>query len=1018
MQREKIYIERIKKLSERIKKQHYTKLADLTAEYIYDKKIPIPYEKAVKAKYKPIKLNEKWAETWGCAWFKFKGIVPANAKGEKIGVIINVDGEACWWKEGVPFLGLTNKIHWYLGSAKEFIPLYKKATGGEKIDLLLEAGANGLFGAKEDDYLLKKMEIVAVNDEIINLSYDLDVLISLFENLPDKIPRRSKIIYGLNEVCNAWNDGKGIEKCLELTTDLLSKPANASSLTAYSIGHAHLDLAWLWPVRETHRKGGRTFATALKLMEEYPEYKFGASQPQLYEWIKTDYPKLYDRVKKVVKDNRWELQGAMWVEPDMNLTSGESLVRQCLFGKRFYMEEFGVEVRDLWLPDVFGYSAALPQILKKCGIDFFMTQKISWNETNVFPHHTFMWEGIDGTKILSHFLPTNNYNLGNTPTELIESEKRYAQSDVSDEFLNLYGIGDGGGGPSAHHIEMGLRQQDLEGVPKFKFSFAKEFFQKIAQIPEDRLPIWSGELYLELHRGTYTTQGLMKKHNRLLEQKLHNIEFLGALTNEFQQSELDEIWKNTLLNQFHDILPGSSINWVYKDANEMSALNLKKLDEVEEKLLSKLHGVKSNKMDKYVVYNSQSWKRAEVIQLPVGDGIYLVGDGTSSSTFKAENGKIDYPLNIPSCGYTCILIEQTDRNFPQKSKKISASEKLLENKLIKVKFANDGTISSILDKTENREVLDGNANELLLWEDEPNNWGAWDVNHFYRETTPEKATLVSSKIIHLSEYSAVLQQNFTIGNSKIEQKISITNNSKIIKIENKVDWREEHKMLRVSARPDIHSEQASFEIQYGTIKRPTHSNTSWDSAKFEVTAQRFADLSQPDYGFAILNDCKYGHFVKGNVMSLNLLRSPKDTDKEADLHTHEFTFCYYPHKGSLIDSDVLQQAHNLNSPLMLFPVKELPEKKQRSFYNVIGKNVKLEVIKQAEDKNGKILRLYETAGTNTEIVLQLSQKCSEFIETDLLENDLEKICGKTDEVKLKFKPFEIRTFRVKILVGK
>ncbi|MDP8201633.1 MAG: glycoside hydrolase family 38 C-terminal domain-containing protein [Candidatus Tenebribacter burtonii] len=1012
MQREKIYIERIKRFADRINKLRYTDPKPLSASFIYDKIEPISYETALSSKFKPIKIGEEWGKLWGCAWFKFKGKITAEFKGKEVGALIDLNGEACVWKDGSPWLGLTNKIHWDLRSGKYFVPLAVIAKGGEEIDLLVEAGANGLFGAGQNDYRLQQAEIVCVNRNIIKLNLDLKVLINLFEALEERLPRRSKIIYGLNEVCNVWNDGKGIEKCLEITAELLSKPANASALTIYSIGHAHLDLAWLWPVRETIRKGGRTFATALKMLEKYPEYKFGASQPQLYEWIKTDYPQLYAKVKQAIADGRWEVQGAMWVEPDMNLTSGESLVRQCLYGKRFYQDEFGKEVKELWLPDVFGYSAALPQILKKCGIDYFMTQKISWNETNIFPHHTFMWEGIDGTRILSHFLPTNNYNLSNTPKELIESEKRYAQSDVSDEFLNLYGIGDGGGGPSAHHIEMGLRQQNLEGTPKFKFSFAEDFYKKIDSIPKEKLPLWSGELYLELHRGTYTTQAMMKKYNRLLEQKLHNVEFLGSLVDDFKQSELDEIWKNTLLNQFHDILPGSSINWVYKDANKMSRKNLDKLDKLEEKLLIILHGKNGKGTDKFVVYNSQPWKRKEVIQLAESDGQYWVGDGTSSEIMNAKSGVIDYQIELPPCGYTCILLESVDMKFLQKEILLKASENSLENKLIKIEFAKDGTIVSMYDKVEKCEILAGKANELLLREDEPNNWGAWDVNHFYRETTPEKAKLISSKIIHRTNLSATLLQQFKIGNSDIEQKITITENTKLIKFENKVDWKEEHKMLRVSAQLDIYSSQASFEIQYGTLKRATHSNTSWDAAKFEVVAQRFADLSQPDYGFAILNDCKYGHYIKENVMSLNLLRSPKDTDKEADLHLHEFTFCYYPHKGSLIESDTLQLAHNLNSSLIQFPISELPENRQRSFYNIIGKNVKLEVIKKAEDGNGIILRMYETAGTNVEITFQNAEKWEQLIETDMLENAIEQICKNANEMKLQFKPFEIKTFRI------
>ena len=1012
MQREKIYIERIKRFADRINKLRYTEPKPLSASFIYDKIEPISYGKALKSKFKPIKIGDEWGELWGCSWFKFKGKIPAEFKGKEVGALIDLNGEGCVWKDGSPWLGLTNKIHWDLRSGKYFVPLAVIAKGGEEVDLLVEAGANGLFGAGQNDYRLQQAEIVCVNRNNIRLDLDLKVLINLFEALEEKTPRRSKIIYKLNVVCNVWNDGKGIENCLEITKELLSQPANASSLTAYSIGHAHLDLAWLWPMRETRRKGGRTFATALKLLEEYPDYKFGASQPQLYEWIKKDYPQLYEKVKKAVKDGRWEVQGAMWVEPDMNLAGGEALIRQCLYGKKFYQDEFGINVKNLWLPDVFGYSAALPQILKKCGVDVFMTQKISWNETNIFPHHTFNWEGIDGTKILTHFLPTNDYNLANLPSQMITSEKRYAQNDVSDEFLNLYGIGDGGGGPSCEHIEMGLRQQNLEGVPKFKFAFSQEFFEKIAQIPSEKLPTWVGELYLELHRGTYTTQSLIKKHNRKLEQKLHDVEFLSVLAGEIPKYKIDRIWKDTLLNQFHDILPGSSINWVYKDANKLSAENLQKLEKIESELIAKFAGKIEENKEKYIVFNSQPWAREEILRLPAADGQYWIGDGESSGIYTAKDGFVDYDIHVPALGYTCIYLESSDMVIPEREHNFNASTKHLENDLIRVEIDEDGCIISIFDKEEQRETLTGKANLLQMWEDEPNNWGAWDVNHFYRETTPEQAKLISVELELFSEYRAIIKQEFTVGNSKIIQRISLQKDSHLIKIKNEVDWQEEHKMLRVRADVQIQTSEASFEIQYGTLKRPTHSNTSWDAAKFEVAAHRFVDLSQPDYGFALLNDCKYGHFVKGNTLDLNLLRSPKDTDKEADQHKHSFTFAYYPHKGSLIESDALQQAHLLNSSLIIRPIAELPEKKHMSYFQVIGDGVKIETLKPAEDGNGIILRLYETAGKSCSIKLEAFKEWNKLIETDMLENDemeieLDKYFG-----ELLFEPFEIRTFRI------
>ena len=1013
MQNEKIYLERIKRFINEIYEKRYFNHTPLEAEYIVDKINPIPYQKVIKRKFKPIKIDEKWGEDWSCGWFKFKGDIPSKFKGLEVAALIDIQGEACVFKDGVPYVGLTNKIHWNLFSGKNFVPLYNNAEGREKVELLLEAGANGLFGKSDQDYKLKQAELVCVNRKIYDLDIDLRVLNSLLESLEEKSPHRKKIISGINEVVNIWQDGKGIDKCLLITKKLLSQPANASSLTVYSIGHAHLDCAWLWPLRETRRKAGRTFSTALKFMEEFPDYKFGASQPQLYQFVKEDYSELYQKIKQAVKDKKWECQGAMWVEPDMNLTSGESLVRQCFYGKKFYRDEFSVEVDNCWLPDVFGYSAALPQILKKCGVDFFMTQKISWNATNTFPHHTFYWEGIDGTRILTHFLPTNDYNLSNFPHQLIESEKRFAQSDVSDEFLNLYGIGDGGGGPSRFQIEMGIRQQNLEGTPKFKFSFAQDFFDKISQIPPEKLPVWVGELYLELHRGTYTTRALMKKFNRQLETKLHDVEFLSTLVENYPKAEIEQIWKDTLLNQFHDILPGSSIGWVYEDACRTSELNLRKLEKIQNEIISKLYGKTDKIDDNFIVYNTLCWDRKEIIQIPAPKGNYWVEGEYGAGTINTSDGNfIEYEVWIPAMGYTAIRLEPTNIPFPAGEPLLKATATFLENGLIKVEIADDGSISSIFDKEENREVLSGFANKLLLWEDKPINWESWDINHFYRETIPEQAKRASVQVEKLTDLQAVILQKFKIGNSKIEQKVSIRNNSKLVKIENKVDWKEAQKMLRASAKVNIFTNEATSEIQFGTIKRPTHSNTTWDDAKFEIPAQRFVDLSQSDYGIALINDCKYGHFIKDNFLDLNLLRSPKDLDEKSDIHKHEFTFCYYPHKGNLIASDTLEIAHKLNDPVIFHPIKNLPEKRSFGFYQIQGQNVKLETIKRAENGKGTILRLYEYAGSNSKIILNILKDWKSVIETDLLENNLQSIEGGFNSIELEFNPFEIKTYRI------
>ncbi len=1013
---DKIYFERIKMFAEEVSQKRYFNKIDLDAEYIYDKINPIKFEDIGKYDFKKIKKGEEWGKLWGCGWFKFTGKIPKSFENLESAVLIDINGEACVFVNGVPDQGLTNKIDWDHNSGKYFYPLFKKSHPEEKVEILIESGANGLFGKSNNKFSLKQCELVCVNRKAVKLDYDLKILINLYESLEENTPRKRKILRELNIAVNLWNNGKGIEECLEITQNLLSKPANASALTMYSIGHAHIDLGWLWPIRETKRKASRTFSTVLKLMEEYPQYKFGASQPQLYEWVKENYPKLYEKIKIKIKEKRWECQGGMWVEPDMNIPGGESLVRQCFYGKKFFKDEFDVEVKNLWLPDVFGYSAALPQILKKCDIDYFLTQKISWNEFNTFPYHTFYWEGIDGTELLTHFLPTNEYNFANMPKAMIESEKRYSQSDVSDEFLNLFGVGDGGGGPSRTHIEFGKRLQNLEGVPKFKFAFAKDFFEKISEIPKDDLPKWKGELYLELHRGTYTTHALMKKYNRLLELKLRDIEFLGTFIKNYPKQIIERIWKDTLLNQFHDILPGSSIEWVYRDAHKLSENNLEKLSDMQNNFLNEIHKIdnKDELCGSYIAYNTLSWERQELVRFEIkDDSDYIVLDYNNEKiTATINDKKLEFLIKVPPMGYTSFKIEKSEKvkNTGNKILREEDDAYIFESDLMKVKIGKDGFVYSLFDKEFGLETIREKANLLTLWEDKPRNWEAWDINHYYRQTKPEFAEIVSQKILSNSENLAILEQKFKIGKSKITQKVKFNNFTKQIIFENIVDWKEEKKMLRVSAATNIQSELATFEIQYGIIQRPTHSNTSWDYAKFETIGHRFADLSSQNYGISLINDCKYGYYVKDNILDLNLLRSPKSPDETADIHIHNFSFGYTIHKGNFYESDTLKKAHELNSKLIIQKIKKLPEKKKMSFAKLSDdRHIKIETIKPAENGNGLVVRLYETSGGFAKTNLILDRNYIRCFDANLLEIKQSKLDISDKTISLSFTPFEIKT---------
>ncbi len=1026
MQNTRIHQRRIRQFIDRVVERRYGATAPLEVSYTYDRRRPIPVDELKSRKWKSIAQGTRWGELWGSAWFRVNGTVPAELAGSEVVALVNLGAEGCVFRNGYPYRGLTDPPRdGGFGTGKRRIPLFAAARGGENVDLLIEAGANALFGYHgHQEFVLHQAELAVFDRDLWQIGLDLEFLYELYEALPERSVRARRILAGLDEAANIWADGRGAQEVRTICARLLKPRASASATTVWSVGHAHLDLGWLWPVRETRRKAGRTFATALRMLEEYPEYVFGASQPQAFDWVKHDYPALYEEVKQAVAKGRFECQGAMWVEPDMNITGGESLVRQLLFGKRFFREEFGKEIRNLWLPDVFGYSAALPQILKLAGVDVFMTQKISWNESNTFPHHTFEWEGIDGTRIRTHFLPMNTYNANNAPAQLVTGEERYAQADVSDDWLNLYGIGDGGGGPSRRHVEYALRAANTEGLPRVKLAAAEQFFTKIGRIPDERLPLWRGELYLELHRGTYTTQGRMKQLNRRLEHSLRDAEFLAAVAGLDQREATEVIWKEMLLNQFHDILPGSSITMVYEEANAQSEKNLGTLEELKSESLARLHGRLPRNPRAWAVHNTLSWERRALVEIPFTDeSSPVVRDAAGRAlATQAVDGGLLASVSIPSMGYTSVSVEQAGATGGDTStalREVKGSVKRLENALIRVELASDGTIASIYDKEHAREVLADGANRFLLWEDLPYSWDAWDISHYYRDTTPQQAVLSERTLTESGPVRAVIEQVLTVGSSSIRQRIVLEAESRMVRIENHVDWNESHKQLRVQAVPAIHALEANYEIQYGAVRRPAHGNTSWDAAQFEVAGQRFADYSQDDYGLGLVNDCKYGHYIRDGVMELTLLRSPKDPDPVADIGEHEFTFGYYPHAGSWQESGLLESSHELNSPVIVCPLSKATDAPV-SEYELCCGDVKVEVVKRAEDTDATVLRLYETRGRDHELRLRSRRAVKLLEEVNLLEEEPAKVSGVkasrengfASEVSLSFKPYEIRTFRL------
>ncbi|SDS10935.1 alpha-mannosidase [Paenibacillaceae bacterium GAS479] len=1003
-----IKTDRLKSVLERLQPKIYEPIANLevsawvTAE-------PVPYAERMSGLPLKLQPGDKWGELWDCAWFHFKGIVPEQGKGNKVVLLIDVNGEVCLVDEdGSPTQGLTNinsEFDHSLGMpGKRVVPISDSSSGSEVIDLWGDAGCNDLFGYYRSGKL-KEAVIAICHEDIRKLYYDFEVLLETAEHLPDGLARKERILRTLYDasllLANPTADK--IAEVHRMLGEQLAKRGGDPVLTLSAVGHAHIDLAWLWPIRETIRKGARTFSTVLHMMERYPDYVFGASQPQLYDWMKIHYPKLYDRIKERVQEGRWEPQGAMWVESDTNVPGGESLVRQLLYGKRYFQQEFGQEMKSLWMPDVFGYTASLPQLLKKAGVDYMMTQKLSWSSYNKHPHHTFMWEGLDGSTVLTHMPPEDTYNSPAAPRSIAKAEQEYLDKGVSDRALMLFGIGDGGGGPGEEHLERLAREQNLLGLAPVEQEPSHRFFERLAE-GADRYETWRGELYLEKHQGTLTSQGRNKWYNRKLEKALRELEFAAVLAemtdgSPYPAKQLEEIWKEVLLYQFHDILPGSSIKRVYDESLERYAALLEQTEGLTERAYTAVVG--ANGMSGKVVFNSLPWEREEWLKLDAGWQYVL----------------------IPAMGYTLVAqeAEKAAEQFPQLQ--ASGEQRVIENRLLKVVFSTDGSISSIFDKEHEREiVLPGQtANALRIYVDEGD---AWDFRQDYRATGGMKLELTDMFSFQDGPKAGFIMR-YLFGSSMLVQRVELTEGSRRIDFETEVDWQESGKMLRTSFPVNVRTDSVSCEIQFGYLKRPTHRNTMWDYAKDEICAHHYVDLSEPDYGVALLNDSKYGHRAEGGELDLNLLRSPSFPDPEADRAEHKFTYSLYPHAGNHVEAGIYRRGYELNVPLRTYVVNAssdmaagdkstsgvgwLPDS---SFLLTGHPNVMVETVKRAEDDGDIVVRLYETAGTRLQTKLQAGFPVAEAWLADLLERKLEPLEAGGDAMELEFGPFEVKTVKI------
>lgn len=775
----------------------------------------------------------------------------------------------------------------------------------------------------------------------------------------------------------------------------------------HCVGHTHIDVEWRWERMQTREKVQRSIATATALMNKYPEYLFTLTQPELYRYLMEEAPEKYEEVKALAKQNRWEAEGAVWVECDCNLVSGESLIRQLLYGKEFFKNEFSVDSKILFLPDVFGYSAAMPQILKKSGVDYFVTSKISWNETNLMPYDSFVWKGIDGTEIFSSFItaqaakPNHETQRKTTYSGDISAPfalgtwDRYQQKEYNKNTVITYGFGDGGGGPTRKMLEKQRRlSYGLPGIPATKTSTLlgylreseKEFLRNAET--KKRVPKWVGELYLEYHRGTYTTMAKNKRGNRKAEfmlQKAEALSYTDLLAGgNYDASGIGSVWKTVLHDQFHDILPGTSIREVYewsdKDYAEIEAFGN---DLIKNKLKTLADRVGEKGI---LVYNSLGFER---------DGIINV-DGKTIETVE----------KIPPFGWK-VIKGLSAENY------VKADGNTLENKYYVITFDKDGSIASLYDKAAGREVFTENGNTFAVYEDMPySQYDAWDIADYYRSrkyALDEDAEI--KQITDGTRKGVEIVKKYM--NSSIRQKIWMYSNSRRIDFETDVDWNENHQLLKIEFPFDIHTDEAVYEIQCGHVKRATHGNTSWDSSKFEVCGHKWVDVSEHGYGVALLNDCKYGFAANGSTLELTVLKSPTYPNPDADKGEHKFTYSLLPHTEDFRDAGVIQEAYSLNQPLESVETAEKGKELQKEFSLVScdRDNVIIETVKKAEKDDGMIVRFYDAFDCRGNVKLTVADGFRNAYLCDMMENEIEKVSFDGISVNVPFKNFEIITLK-------
>ncbi|MER5304680.1 glycoside hydrolase family 38 C-terminal domain-containing protein [Streptomyces lasiicapitis] len=960
---------------------------------------PVPVAEGLAAETEPIAAGTRWGAPWGTSWFRVTGTVPPEWAGKTVEAILdlgfdeNMPGFQCeglvYRPDGTPVKGLNPRNQW--------VRIATPAEGGESVHLHIEAASNPVIldyhpflptqlgdketAGTEPQYRLERMDLAVFDETVWQLTIDLEVLGELMQELPEDSGRRHEILRAVDRALDAVDlqDVNGTAAAARAELEgVLAAPAHDSAHRVSAVGHAHIDSAWLWPLRETVRKVARTTSNMTALLEDEPDFVFAMSQAQQWAWIKEHRPEVWAKVKKAVADGRFVPTGGMWVESDTNMPGSEAMARQFVHGKRFFLDEFGVENDEAWLPDTFGFAAGLPQIIKAAGAKWLLTQKISWSQTNKFPHHTFNWEGIDGTRIFTHFPPVDTYNCAMKGSEIAHAARNFKDKGVARHSLAPTGWGDGGGGTTREMIAKAGRLRDLEGSATVQWETPAAFFEK-AEAEYPNAPVWVGELYLELHRATLTSQAGTKQGNRRSEHLLREAELWAATAAvragfPYPYQELDRIWKTVLLHQFHDILPGSSIAWVHREARATYAAVAADLNGIIGAAQKALAGDGSRGL----VFNSAPHTRDGVA---AGGAAMPVAAGQSAIAARADGGFV------------------------------------LDNGLLRVEIDARGLVVSAYDIVAGREtVAPGHAANLpQLHADFPNMWDAWDVDEFYRNSVTDLTE--AEEVVPGDGASVRVVRRF--GASRMTQVLTLAPGERRLDIDTEVDWHETEKFLKLAFPLDVHAERYASETQFGHFHRPTHTNTSWEAAKFEACNHRFVHVEEPGWGVALVNDSTYGHDVTRAVrdtdagttttVRVSLLRAPRFPDPETDQGLHRFRHALAPGADVL---DAVREGYRIN----------LPERRVTGSGAEVAPLVAVDddavvvtAVKLADDGSGDVIvRFHEARGGRARTRLTFGFDVGSLAVTDLLERPLDGASAPQRdgaEVSVTLRPFELVTLR-------